>query len=54
MKGVNQNKVDKSTEKWLDSIEGKLEYNRWYFGHYHHYKKIDKITMLYEEIETFK
>ena len=54
MKGVNQNKVDKSTEKWLDSIEGKLKYNRWYFGHYHHYKKIDRIIMLYEEIEIIE
>lgn len=50
MKGTDQNKIDKSTEIWLDTIEDKLEYNHWYFGHYHNYKKIDKMTMLFNSI----
>ena len=53
LSGINQNLVDKSTEKWLDIIEDRLTYDKWYFGHYHHYKKIDKMTMLFTEINEF-
>ena len=53
MQGIDQSKVDKSTERWLNMIEGRLKYKRWYFGHYHHYKKIDKMTMLFKEIDIF-
>lgn len=37
--GFNQNKIDKSTEIFLDAIEQKLNYKKWYCGHFH----IDKI-----------
>ena len=33
--GIDQSKVDKSTEKWLGAIEAKLDYRHWYCGHYH-------------------
>lgn len=45
--GIDQSKVDKSTELWLDSIEDKLTYERWYCGHYHTDKKIDKLEFLF-------
>ncbi|MEE1517628.1 MAG: metallophosphoesterase [Lachnospiraceae bacterium] len=47
---VDQSKVDKSTEEWLSSIESKLAYDRWWFGHYHGNRVYDKATMLFEEI----
>ncbi|MBP3398134.1 MAG: hypothetical protein J6K75_00105 [Erysipelotrichaceae bacterium] len=48
--GVDQSKVDKSTEEWLDDIENMIEYNQWYFGHYHGDSvRIDKVTMLYHK-----
>lgn len=50
LKGMDQNKVDKSTEKWLDSIENKLQYEDWYCGHYHINKRIDHIDFLYEDV----
>lgn len=50
---IDQSTVDKSTETWLDSIEDRLDYKRWYFGHYHGYKRIDKIIMLFEEVIEF-
>ena len=53
LKVIDQSKVDKSTEKWLDSIECKLEYNRWLAGHYHTEKRIDKLQFLYKSILTF-
>lgn len=53
MTGVDQSNVDKSTEEWLDWIEEKLEYQKWYCGHYHTEKKIGKVDMKYKEIEKF-
>ena len=29
MAGVDQNKVDKSTEEWLDGIEDRQDYGKW-------------------------
>ena len=46
--GVDQSKVDKSTEEWLDDIENMIEYNQWYFGHYHGDSiRTSKVAMLY-------
>ena len=44
--GIDQSKVDNSTEEWLDTIEEKCTYGRWLCGHYHIDKKIDKLTFL--------
>lgn len=51
--GIDQSKVDKSTEMWLDSIEGKIDYKAWYCGHFHINRDIDKIHFLYHDIKTF-
>ena len=46
--GVDQSRVDKSTEEWLDDIENMIEYNQWYFGHYHGDSvRTSKVAMLY-------
>ncbi|MBE5970053.1 MAG: serine/threonine protein phosphatase [Lachnospiraceae bacterium] len=52
-KDFDQSKVDKTTEKWLDSIEDKLSYKKWYLGHYHTDKKIDKIQIMFETYDEF-
>lgn len=53
---IDQSSVDKSTEQWLDTIESRLHYERWYCGHYHTDKEIDKIrfhvSRLYECCHT--
>ena len=56
LKEVDQSKVDNSTEKWLDTIEKKLDYQVWYFGHYHGEKAIIQedgryIQMLYQYVD---
>ena len=51
---IDQGKVDKSTETWLDSIEDRLTYKHWYAGHYHTEKDIDRLTLLFESIREFK
>lgn len=48
--GLDQSKVDKSTEEWLDKIEDTLDYKAWYCGHYHINKKIDKLRFLFGDI----
>lgn len=40
---VDQTRVDKTTEKWLDSIEDRTDYARWLCGHYHTDKEIDRL-----------
>lgn len=50
--GLDQSTVDKSTEEWLGRIEAKLDYKKWYFAHYHTSKKIDKIQIMYNDIDT--
>ena len=53
MSGVDQSSVDKSTEIWLDGIEDRLEYKKWYCGYYHTEKKIDKLEMMFENFAMF-
>lgn len=53
LSGIDQSKVDKSTEEWLDGIEGRLEYGKWYCGHYHTEKKIDRVEIMFECVEEF-
>ena len=53
MSWIDQSKVDKSTEIWLDSIENRLTYRHWYAGHYHTEKNVDRLTLLYYWIHAF-
>ena len=50
---IDQSTVDKSTEIWLDEIENKLEYDKWYCGHYHTQKIIDKLQIMFEDYAMF-
>lgn len=51
LSGIDQSKVDKSTEKWLGKLEARLQYEKWYCGHYHTDKKIDKLELMFESID---
>ena len=51
--GINQSTVDNSTEHFLDKVEKRLNYKKWYCGHYHTNKKIDKLEFLFEDIKEF-
>lgn len=46
----NQEKADKSTEKWLSGIAKKLQFEKWYFGHFHGNKTYCNAELLYEGI----
>ena len=51
--GINQRMVDKSTEAWLSVIEGQLEYQKWYCGHYHRecWMASERFRAVYESIQ---
>lgn len=53
LSGIDKSKADKTTEIWLDSIEDRLDYKKWYCGHYHTEKKIDKMEIMFENIREF-
>lgn len=53
MKDVDQSNVDKSMEKFLDKVEQSINYDKWYCGHYHTEKKIDKLEFMFGRIKVF-
>lgn len=52
LSGIDQSKVDKSTEEWLDKIEEQYDYKAWFCGHWHTDKHIDKLHFLFNTWET--
>lgn len=54
LSGIDQSRVDKSTEEWLDRIEDRLDYGKWYCGHYHTVKKIDRVEIMFENFDVFR
>ena len=51
--GIDQAKVDKSMEYFLDEIEKNIDYDKWYCGHYHTEKQVDKLEFMFGRIKIF-
>ncbi len=51
--GLDQNLVDKRMEHFLDKVEESIDYDKWYCGHYHTEKEIDKIEFMFRDIKDF-
>ena len=49
--GLDQSRVDTSTEDWLDQIEKRTGYETWYCGHWHINKIDQKIHFLLDQWE---
>jgi len=49
---VDQSTVDNSTERWLDQIEGLIDYKGWLCGHWHINKRIDRMHFLFHNFEA--
>lgn len=54
LSSVNQATVDNSTEQWLDTIAGRLDYRAWFCGHWHINKRIDKMHFLFKGFEILE
>lgn len=52
---IDQNRVDKSTEKFLDKIINKVDYKHFYFGHFHDDRDLPRVdaTMLFHSFIPF-
>ena len=53
LSGIDESTVDYATEYFLDKIEDMTKYNKWYCGHYHTDKRVDKMVFMYHGIEEF-
>ncbi|MBR1854269.1 MAG: metallophosphoesterase [Lachnospiraceae bacterium] len=53
MPEIDQGSVDTSTEEWLTRIENRLSYEKWYAGHYHCDRRVDKLQIMYRKVELF-
>ena len=53
LKGLDQSSVDKTMERFLDKVEESISYDKWYCGHYHTEKKIDKMQFMFKSIDLF-
>ena len=50
--GIDQSRVDKSTEKWLQQIYDKLDLkDGWYAGHYHVESEEGYIRIMFEDYD---
>lgn len=48
--GLDQAAVDKTTKRWLDSIERRLDYSSWYCGHYHVNSQEGPVRVMQDDI----
>lgn len=51
---IDQSTVDKGTEEWLDKIEEQIDYKKWFCGHYHTEKRIDRMQFMFDSIDEFR
>lgn len=54
LSGIDQTRVDKSTEEWLEKIRKRAHYNRWICGHYHTDKEIDRMTFVMFDVRDWQ
>lgn len=54
LEGIDQSKVDSTMEMWLQNVADKIDFKKWYFGHFHGDWKNGKYQMLYESVIKFK
>ena len=40
--------IKRYVESQLDGIEDKLDYGKWYCGHYHTEKKVGRVEIMFE------
>ncbi len=52
--GYDQSKIDKTMEKWLQSIADNLDFEKWYAGHYHVEHEEEGVRLMYEDYEELE
>lgn len=52
--GIDQSRVDKTMEKWLQRISDNLNFEKWYAGHYHMESEEDGVRIMFEDYEELE
>ena len=47
---IDQSSVDDTMERWMDTVEESVSYQKWYCGHWHTDRSIDKMRFMYHDI----
>lgn len=51
---IDRSTVDNSTEEWLEELQERLDYKRWFAGHFHVTWRMDRIQILFEDYEELE
>lgn len=55
LKTIDQNKVDKSMEKWFEILKDEVKYDIWMFGHFHDDRIVrPHVEMMYNDVQKFE
>jgi len=52
--GLDQSEIDKATEDWLDTIEERLNYQKWFCGHFHTDRSEGRIQFMFNSYEKLE
>lgn len=47
---VDQSRVDRTTERWLDTLADRLAYGAWFCGHWHLNRTVDRLRFVYHDL----
>ena len=47
---IDQSTVDDTMEHWMDCVEKEVPYEKWYCGHWHTDRTVDKMRFMYHDI----
>lgn len=50
LNGIDQSTVDKSMEKFLSTVSKSIFYDKWYCGHWHTDRTVDKLRFMFNDI----
>ena len=55
LNSIDQSKVDKTMELWMEKLKGKIDFGVWCFAHYHA-DRLERpcVEMFYEEVENLE
>ena len=51
---IDQSTVDDTMEHWMDTVEEDVPYKKWYCGHWHTDRTVDKLRFMYHDIVQLK
>lgn len=54
MSFIDQTKVDKSMEIFLNKVEESIDYDKWYCGHWHIEKEIEKLEFMFGRVKDLE